>query len=470
MNSMGSVLFANIGTRDIGSGLTPIFSNSGENIFSISKDMCNSTDRIKDMNAMFLEPVINEIRHSAQINEIYLFGTFQNPPHRQDTYFIAKIVKDILSLKYGFDNDFIKIETVKKDPSNYDEMYKFYSNFLDMNAFENVGEVFVSATGGAPAQNFSLIINSVYKLKNKVSVVYLPRYSTEPIILRIGHEIAKSLMLERFEELKSRHMFRLASEIAEKYALIPVTEIKYIHALSCKNNFDFESSIKLLMEIKDYMPSDRKLEIEVFVKKMQLLTREEIEELSPEYFERYIIQLEELYENMKVKWENGEYVDFLGRLFRFQESALRIVFELFYKTSTDKKENEGFTEFENKLKSIMNTKEFIDFMAKDKIKMKADEPNTLNLNTVLSFLCYTKKDKNLAELKKFLDTIQKLSELRNYSIIAHGYRGVSKKTIEDNYKSNEKTVKPDIIHECVRVKDILKAIVDHYDGNNSISP
>ncbi|PKP56699.1 MAG: hypothetical protein CVT89_05780 [Candidatus Altiarchaeales archaeon HGW-Altiarchaeales-2] len=29
----------------------------------------------------------------------------------------------------------------------------------------------------------------------------------------------------------------------------------------------------------------------------------------------------ELYENMKVRWEQGAYIDFLGRLFRFEEAV-----------------------------------------------------------------------------------------------------------------------------------------------------
>lgn len=438
---MKSVLFANIGNRDLGHSSIPLFNNSIENILRQSEELSKNKEEINKLDAILLDPVIREIIKSGSLEKIYLFGTLQVPPHRQDTYYIAKIVRDILILKYGFNNDTIKITEIENNPADYDDMYKFFGDFLDSKVFDDISDVYVSLTGGTPAQNFSLLVQSMYKVKNKAIAVYLSKGSTEPEFLKIGHEISKSVMSQRMEELKERHFLGLASELSEKYDLIHPNEIKFMQALACKNSFDFETSMKILEGIKDNLKPSRKIEAEKLIERMKLLTAKEIEPFSELYFKRYLIQIEELYESTMIKWNNGEYLDFLGRLYRFQEASLRFLLEKELNVDTSDKEK-----FMNFIKNNSGLYEFL--------KQKYSDMKNSRHTFILIMEYHKEANPYFKTVSRISQRIEKLIQIRNGTIMGHGFSGVSKKLIENCY--NEGGILRNPLDDCKKILDSIK--------------
>jgi hypothetical protein len=134
---------------------------------------------------------------------------------------------------------------------------------------------------------------------------------------------------------------------------------------------------------------------------------------------------------MKIKWRQGAYVDFVGRLFRFEEAFLRFVFESKYKVSTKKDKNGKHLAFKEFIESNDNVK-LKGFL--DEAKIKPENPNRRVLFMILTFL--KKENPNWDELKKvhgIISKIEELADLRNKSILGHGFEGISKDKFEKEY-------------------------------------
>ena len=141
--------------------------------------------------------------------------------------------------------------------------------------------------------------------------------------------------------------------------------------------------------------------------------------------QRYL--LSELFFNLQLKAERGEWVDFLGRLFRVYEALLRLVFERETLHSTEKHGESGFADFREAIEANPNLHKYL-----EEKKAGFHEANTHNLRLALAFWVRQGKRKEYRQLHKILNVIggQELSSLRHKTIIAHGYQGVSQEDIE----------------------------------------
>src|SRR5262249_40741165 len=89
--------------------------------------------------------------------------------------------------------------------------------------------------------------------------------------------------------------------------------------------------------------------LQPFLKKPKAATSQSREEAWEEWFKLQRLLLGELFFNLQLKAEGGEWVDFLGRLFRSHEAVLRLVFELETRHSTDGNDTSGYPDFEKVL-------------------------------------------------------------------------------------------------------------------------
>lgn len=437
-----ALLIANIGNSDIGrKDGKPIFSprNEDTTVYDKSRELWESKE-FESTEILLLDPVLQKIREKFDIKGIYLFCTEQNPPHPQDTKFIAHIVKSILCSRYDFDETSINLQIISKNPADYDEMLKLYQAAID-NMPESADRVFVSLAGGTPQQNISAMLESVARFGEKTTMIYTPRGSKNAIEHEIGYEIYKRMIAQRVEILKEKKMYGVAADLAAEYDVLNPHEIKMLQAKNHRLLFNFETAQVLFNEVKDKIPKHRE-EIYSTIDELEKLKNKDIHAL-----------IRELYENMLVKWEQGAYVDFLGRLFRFEESVLRLVFERETGVTTEKRKG-GYADF---IRYIKENNNILQFLEKEGIDPNRIEPNRKVLRKILEFWVKKERKTRLGQIFGFVKKINEpngnsLADLRNKSILAHGFEGISKDRINKLYGSD------DLIDDIKKFINILNAM------------
>ncbi len=438
-----AVLIANVGNSDLGLDESKPFSKIFENIYEESKKIYES-GKFSNYKPIILEPVIRKITESCELEKIHLYATRQSKPHPKDTFYIAEILREIFVERFGFERDAICIDIVGQNPSDFDAMLRFYEESLEH--IENPGLVYVSVTGGTPAQNLALLINSLLKFGSSVQAIYKPENKGAEE-LSIGKEIRNIILKKQLEALLDKKLYTAAADLAERFSLSEVYEIKLWRAMHHRMLFDFNTAVKILEEIKDAFTGSDRRKIENKIKDLKLLEADKQDEMNEAYFMRHKLLIKELYENMKIKWEREEYADFLGRLYRFEEAVLRFIFEKTFKVSTEKRN--GFEEFK---KFIEEYDELRSFLVDERKIRRYDEANLRVLMAIMDFICKEKYEgyEHVEEVRRFLRKIDNVIKLRHKCIIGHGFRGVSKKDIDNAYEG-------DIIGDLEKiVKIILK--------------
>lgn len=419
-------LIANIGNSDIGTDKKPIFSprNGQINIYDGSRELWESKD-FENIELLLLDPVLRKIQETFEITRIYLFYTEQSPPHPQDTKFIAHIVKSALCSRYDFDETSIYLQSISKNPADYDEMLKLYRAEI-YNIPESTDRVFVSVAGGTQQQNFSAMLESVARFGEKTTMIYTPRGSEDVVEYGVGYEIYMRMITHRVDILKEMKVYGVAADLAAEYGVLDSNEIKMLQAKNHRLLFNFESAQMIFNEIKDKIPEHQD-EIYSAIDKLEKLKSGDMRVL-----------IHELYENMLVKWEQGAYVDFLGRLFRFEEAVLRFVFERETNITTEKKKG-GYANFVHYIE-VHNS--LLQFLKKGGIDPNWIEPNRKVLRKILGFWVKKERKTKLGPIFGFIEKINEpegnsLADLRNKSILAHGFESISKDRINELYDSDK---------------------------------
>lgn len=157
---------------------------------------------------------------------------------------------------------------------------------------------------------------------------------------------------------------------------------------------------------------------------------------------------------MEYKLKQEEYIDFLGRLYRFTEETAKLIFEKATGISCEKG-GKGFPQFE---KFVKNDHELDSTFKKQELHY---EPNMRTLGCVFNAIVGKKdildKDKFMfRQGKDLLDCTRPLIELRNKTIIAHGFSGCSKEDLEMKLKS---TSIENIDRLVDKLSEILKKIL-----------
>ncbi|MBN2898168.1 MAG: hypothetical protein JXO44_05260 [Clostridia bacterium] len=148
----------------------------------------------------------------------------------------------------------------------------------------------------------------------------------------------------------------------------------------------------------------------------------------------------ELIENIEFQIVNEEYIDFLGRVYRFKEAILKY---MFVKTSLNK------TRFSFHLE-VMSKRSIIKSLRK--------HYKIYNTNLVYGLSSYFKKyhqnDYAIYEVLKIInsDKMDNLIELRNGSIVGHGFVGVSVDEIYRLYGNPYNVI--DDFRVCLQLNDL----------------
>ncbi len=393
-----------------------------------------------------LEYIFNDKKHE-RIDRVVLVVTDQNekntkPAHRaKDTIEFARILQRVIEKHYG-QKKIAQINLVKitQNPNFIDEMYIFFGKTLDFNKalkMENLETCYVEQAGGIPSANMALLFQCINKFEEKCSPVYVSEKTGHAIPIKfteaILHDKRKALLLELADKFYYALLCDHLDSNKENEKLIFILSQYAQHRLC----FDTSTAISIAKQgVGEFLSKDRNM-FEDFIVDLEKIGQKD-----------HVSLISELYYNMTVKYSQKEFVDFLGRIYRFKEAVLRYLFEDNTGVSTDIDGKTGKpTVFFN---FIEENTELRDFVTSE----KTPQGSQINLSSFgipllkacLKYFANKKSDTSYQEIYEILQKFDILITLRNKSIVGHGFEGVSEEIVRSKYNGD--------------ILDDLKLIID----------
>ncbi len=449
------LILANIGNRDVtcaGNFVSPAREKGAELLGRYAEVSA-------DLDLPILLPALRyvgslEYKYPEVSNEkdltLRLFCTDQDDPdHRKnDTLELASIAKAKLLEEFSQSQksvlrfkgqNAIHLNKVSSNPSRYDYMHGFYEDFFEQNRhIRNPDEYlcFVLLSGGTPQMNAMLLLHSVRHFGSNCVQVYVSP-GEEAKSLRVGARIARTDARRRFNEALRVRQFRAAAEIAEdafEGAAGREAACRYAeHRLA----FDFKRAREHCD--RSLQVGERALE-DFLEKHLEEINRLEAEATTGKDKKRL---LAELFYNLEVKYRSGEFVDVLGRMFRLQEALLTWIVEGYTGIRTGKRKK-LLPDQEDAVDAVPGLMESLThYKTADGNKLEMGrEINRVALMAVTKHLSTPgsglapEDQTRAANAATTAANIEKLVNLRNKTVIAHGFEGVSEEDIVRIYDSD----------------------------------
>lgn len=440
--TMKNVVIFNLGNRDLyfkepieilGETFTDIIANKLR-FREISQYI---SENYQDYKNKIMFPIVEKTlerinkRNKEKIHEIILFTSDQEMPHFTDTVHLAKVLQAyLMDLKQNpqFKHllDGLKkpiIRFTKQNPADLDVMNDFYEAEIGrvVSNLSSTNQVYVSITSGTPAMSTMLLLNSMKHLKNKVEILYLPKNSNVPIQLQIGKILMKQNYIDTIRENIENYDYYAAlkmiqnhsEEFEVKHSIKNIEQLlQYAHS---RASFDFEKAEESIQQVWDNGPQYRRVVEELYNQIYDL------NDLNDSNINR---MMSELYWNMWMLYQRGQFIDVVGRVFRFHEESLQQILKDRLGIPLKEKGkyvNESW---------LMGQKNLLNYLENYKGgRVELNRPLTrFSMEAIIAF--YIKQGNS--ELQIFLNTskaLDKLAELRNKLIFAHGWKGCSEQDI-----------------------------------------
>ncbi|MBD3215527.1 MAG: hypothetical protein GF311_23155 [Candidatus Lokiarchaeota archaeon] len=438
------ILIANVGNRDVQFGGKEIEKHT---LRKRSKDLLEVYSKVKEKLSFpilspYFKPHITE-----DLTKVYLFVTNQEDQRyrKGDTKHFGHILEKWIEETYGIE---VNVIDYANDPTNYQILYTFYSETFTQqrNLFEQEKEILASLSGGTPQMNNALyvILSSLYPKKVEF-------YSVDQgELIPVDHEatINKIFIQKASRELLNIFQYQSIIQILDEYS-IPRKQ-KVVHLLEYahhRKNFDFEEAQnaydRFINEIsRSQIPHYHYFDLPDFKDPVNLI--------------------EELFYNIEMNYKTQNYLMVIALLFRIEEALLVEILAYLFKEdhSWELNNKKNHPQFLEHIKS--EEPELIEKLSNIEFKGEDLELERSELNRVLMFyIAFTKVEQmkangnyiwQIGNVLTLFDRINKycyhdlspekrqnryktqigtecLGDLRNKSIIAHGFKPVSKEEI-----------------------------------------
>lgn len=468
------LILANVGNRDV-----RYAGDSADILSKIDKDASRSTGevllkRYADVAESIELPIIQRgleyiesleykceevLGRGEAAPRVELFCTDQEVPHEKDTVGFARIIEKKLPELFpnskenkGLrlkDKDPVATNTTRYNPSRYDYMYDFYGEFFEeKEATWEPGEwlCFVLTSGGTPAMNAALILHAVQHFGENCIQVYVPDRD-EPSELRLGEEMLRAATERRFNESLDAWQFRAAARTLEisSRADYRTHACRYAeHRLA----FDFRRALDHCRAAIRDSHGETKRFLESHERDTSRLVQ------GGEDLDNRVLLIEELFYNLEIKYRSGEFVDALARVFRLQEALLGWVVQ----RETGIKTDEDKLIEEREARSVHGLWAYI--LQKNP---RGTKINRRSLTEVSGYLLKPQaglpagRVEEISMIRKTANKLDALGNLRNRSIIAHSFEGVSEAEVENVYKGD-------------LIEDLRKGLGDALNRDLSTNP
>jgi len=382
-----------------------------------------------------LDKVLKEIfSENEKIDKILFIATDQEiiGHNNTDTVYCAEIIRKYVQKKYPqkYINDVnfqkvpisqkaFTIQLINLSPHDYDSMLEFYSKKL-LKFKNELGSsdfnIYVSVTSGIQAMNLGLILSSIEIFEGNCNLIYSSESDKRANLLNLPLKISNSVKVKEFKILINNHQYYSASlllddiNLDENKKLLLKALNEYSYNRYC---FNFEEAANSLKKPITNSTGDLR-------QKLKML-QNDVCELNEEWY------LKEIIFNSEIKLKNAEYIDFLGRIFRFLE-AVAIPLIKKYGVILNEKDrlSKDWLKENHKIQSSLN--EYF----QNKYHVDFDCTKTINRESCIAILeAISEHTAGLVDILNKIKKLSQLADIRNQSIIAHGFKGISKKTLDN---------------------------------------
>ncbi|WP_448338303.1 hypothetical protein [Chloroflexus aurantiacus] len=415
-----------------------------------------------------IEPCLRFIagRHPADQLRLVCFYTDQpeNPettkPDRfgvslrdKDTIWLAHIAQRLIREQFAgqvSEVEIVRIENSRGpdlNPSVYDEVFEAYAYLLQRFVNQQVDRCYILTAGGIPACNFALQLQAMIAFADRCHFIYPPE-GGKVTELRIGEEMSKAFQrVNALNALDQRNF--PAALLSARAAQVGEWIIALLEYAVYREAFDFQQAMQAGARAQRHSSGSIREFCRELQDDLQQLIRNDAAAL-----------LREVAYSADIAYRNGRYADLLGRLFRFQEGVLRLIVEKYLGLPTDFSKEQREASLARYLEQIDGNPALRDFLDQRTLDGKPlryrDGPNRPVMQALLEFVLNggtradgtpfaTKKDRErLSGVRERLNRLDALAELRNQSVIAHGFAGVAREAIDSAYKGGADQIVPDL--------------------------
>lgn len=412
----GSVVFlANVGTRDLlmnGELLQPP-RDKGQEVLE------NYESYKSCLSMPMLEPALTQIEE-REPDEITLFVTNQeNAVERfqaSDTLFFGQIIKRLLGERLSSVK--VRLREIKQNPNLPDDMYDFFKEQFSKRWKEEIEKAYILITGGIPACNMALAFQGINYFGEKTIILYVREDTGRAYKLELVRQILDAFRRKSVNSLARSMNFKGASELLEGEDDKLWADYAYARSI-----FDFEKAREIGDRLWQQSRLNRRQRAGRFLDQARALS-----EGSPE------AMLRELFFNMKLEWNKGEFTDFLGRLYRFEEALLKYVVGKYTPISTEFMSSRG--KFKKRIEEFPKLLAYLEQKTVDGEKLHWDDPHSIPaLKAILEF--YNTGDQGvLGKVLEWCSKVEDLISLRHRTIIAHGFESATSSKIRERYEGD----------------------------------
>jgi len=335
------LVLANVGNRDVaykGESVEPA-REGGEEL------LCSFDSMAPDIELPIIGPALRYIGSLAfrypevtdRAAEPPMVGFFytdqEDPRHRRgDTVEFARIVRKKLPQDFPNrrENPGIRLMGEKSvlivpfegNPARYDHAYRFYERFFATNRHLRDPQgwlCFVLASGGTPAMNAMLLLHSINHFGANCLQIYVSPEG-EGASMRVGEQIAEDDSRRRANEALEALQFKAAATVSES-ALGGGWRADGCRYADYRLAFDFRRARERCQATLRGADEGVRGALERHAEAVEALERGAATQRN------HTLLIAELFYNLEVKQETGEFVDALGRAFRLQEALLARVME-----------------------------------------------------------------------------------------------------------------------------------------------
>jgi hypothetical protein len=419
------VLLCNVGNRDLllqGQEIRPARPRGKEILDSLVTHQA-------DLSLPIIMPAILTIQADAPeaAIDIMLFCTDQQGVSEKfrenDTLHFGECIRKTFGGRQPVRR--VMVRTVHRNPTMYDSMFAFFEEQFDdersqLSAYERV---FISLAGGIPACNMALCLQAIQAFGERCIALYPLEGHNRAVPLQIGTQLLTSAKQQLVREQLRNYEYAAAAMVLDTLSL-PI-QASLARLAVYRLNFDFPRAQHIIASlIGGDLGEVRSYALEVD-SEFGMLRNMRLPSL-----------IEELYWNATIKFHQEEYLDFLGRLFRFQEAVLRHCLEtseLNLTTSIDA-DNLRFKRFQASVQRYPGLVTYLETQRYNSVRLEWQEPYTPCLMAILRYLVENGRDDARPQRQSLLTTLEeidRLSPLRNKSPLGHGFDGISLEKIHE---------------------------------------
>ena len=369
---------------------------------------------------------------------IYLVASDQEDEQfrASDTIAAARLLQEWIPHAYGRDTiERVAIWRIDTNPADYDDAVRFYRLLIGQRAVPDpraFAVAYLNPTGGTPALAFGLLTVLAPFFGERAIVVYLPARTRRPTPMDVGAAFRQHQALDDAARALQRWDFAHAAELL-RVALAPLPLVAFADVLAYRAAFDFRRALHRLEGT--VIPASRGSLRQLARTEQETLARlladaEALDRASEPCPDRYPALLVELYGSALVAWEQERYADFLARVFRLEEAALRWAVErcLALPTGSERDEQGRVRSLPAFRAGIAGDSELAQHLARS--PFDPDRPPSRDLLRHLLAVPRLASDPVAQATRTASAALDALSQLRNRSIVAHGFAPVSREEIE----------------------------------------